>query len=59
MFVVTEVVLRAAADLPAVPAGRVAGASCSPGCRVLGSAQEAADTLLYDPVLQPAQAFNR
>lgn len=53
MSVVIEAVLRAAADLPEVPAGRVAGASCSPGCRVLDSVQEAADTPLHDPVLQP------
>lgn len=59
MPVVTEEVLRAPADLPAVPAGRVAGASCSPGCRVQDCAPEAADTPLHDPVLQPAQAFNR
>ena len=51
--------LRAAADLPEVPAGRVAGASCSPGCRVLDSVQEAADTPLHDPVLQPAHACNK
>lgn len=56
---VSEVVLRAAADLPEVPAGRVAEASCSPGCRVLDSAQEAADTPLHDPVLQPAQSYNK
>lgn len=59
MSVVIEVVLRAAADLPEVPAGRVAGASCSPGCRVLDSVQEVADTPLHDPVLQPAYACNK
>lgn len=52
-------VLRAPADLPAVPAGRVAGASCSPGSRVLDRAPEAADTPPHDPVLQPAQTINR
>ncbi len=59
MTVVTEEVLRAPADLPAVPAGGVAGASCSPGCRAQDSAPEAADTPLHDLVLQPAQAFDR
>ena len=51
---IMEVVLRAPAGLPAVPAGRGAGASCSPDCREWDSAQEAADTSLHDPVLQPA-----
>lgn len=57
--VVTVVVLRAPADLPVVPAGKGAGASCSPGCRVLDGAPEAADRPPDDPVLQPARAFNR
>ncbi len=48
-------VLRAPADLPVVPAGGGAGASCSSGCRVLDSDAGAADTPPDDPVLQPAQ----
>lgn len=54
MHVVTEVVLTAPADRPSVLAGKVAVASCLPGCRVLDSAPEAADTRLHDHVLQPA-----
>lgn len=53
VFAVNMVVLRAPAGLPAVPAGRVAGASCSPGYGVPGTAQQAADRPLHDPVLQP------
>lgn len=53
--VVMVVALRAPADLPVVPAGRGAGASCSSGCRVLDSDAGAADTPPDDPVLQPAQ----
>lgn len=52
-------VLRAPAGLPAVPAGRVAGASCSSGCGVLGSAQQGADRPLRGPLLQPAQPCKR
>lgn len=52
-------VLTAPADLAVVPAGREAGASCSPGCRALDSAPEAAHIPLRDPALQPARAFNR
>lgn len=51
--------LRAPAGLPAVPAGRVAGASCSSGCGVLGSAQQGADRPLCGPLLQPAQPCKR
>ena len=57
LFPVTTVVLRAPADLLAVPAGGKAGASCSSDCKVLGSSQPAADTPLHGPALQPAQAF--
>lgn len=53
MSVIIEGVLRAPVGLPAVPAGREAASSCSPGCRVLGIAREAVDTPLHAPVLQP------
>lgn len=56
---INTVVLRTPVGLPAVPAGRVADASCSSGCRVMGTAQQAADRLLHDPVLQPAQPCKR
>lgn len=59
MPIVTDVVSAALADVPSVPAGEGAGASCLPDCRELDSAQEAADTRLRDRTLQPAQAFEK
>lgn len=50
---VTREVLITPADPLAEPPGRVAGLSCSLGCRVQDSAEEAADTHSHAPVLQP------